>query len=403
MSRPATFMVSLGQCLSTMSLYPPGHPARERVVDASFARLADLLSDVAYAEFSIIGDGVVYQGRPVEELRAWDWATRLSGIGIERIEIDADVTRDGWEMALDEMWRQVNGRPSDTNDGRQMVASSVRFGSLRLMGGQGEVGSAGAPSAADAEAAAIAEAELSTLSLTLHEEIATVTWIHEEVLSLDRIPMAEVEAVVGSLAIAMHTNQKMLLPLVLLKDFDQYTTTHACNVSVLSMGLAVQLGLSRAEIRAFGIAGLLHDIGKVRIPKEILTKPGRLTQEEKAVMASHPVEGARLLLEREKGMQLAAVVAYEHHVCLDGQGYPRFHNDRGCHMASRIVHVCDVYDALSTNRPYRKPWSSEQALHYIEERAGTEVDPVISAAFAEMVRGATLGKIPMPEDDRDLT
>jgi putative nucleotidyltransferase with HDIG domain len=190
---------------------------------------------------------------------------------------------------------------------------------------------------------------------------------------------------------------------VMLKDFDQYTTTHACNVSVLSMGLAEKLGLSRAEIRAFGVAGLLHDIGKVRIPHEILTKPGRLTPEEIAIMSKHPAEGARLLIEREKGMQLAAVVAYEHHVCLDGRGYPQFHNDRGCHMASRIVHVCDVYDALSTNRPYRKPWSSEQSLHYLEEKAGTEVDPVVASAFAELVRGATLAKIPMPEDGAVVT
>ncbi len=402
MSQAATFMVSLGQCLSTMSLYPAGHPARERVVDVSYARLADLLSDVAYAEFSIIGDGVVYQGRPVEELRGWDWGTRLSGVGIERIEIDADVTRDSWEIALEEMWRQLNGRPPETHDGRQLVASPVRFGSLRLMGGEGEAG-ASAPSSAEVEAQAMAEAELSSLSITLSEEIATVTWIHEEVLSLDRIPMAEVEAVVGSLAIAMHQNQQMLLPLVMLKDFDQYTTTHACNVSVLSMGLAEKLGLSRAEIRAFGVAGLLHDIGKVRIPHEILTKPGRLTPEEIAIMSKHPAEGARLLIEREKGMQLAAVVAYEHHVCLDGRGYPKFHNDRGCHIASRIVHVCDVYDALSTNRPYRKPWSSEQSLHYLEEKAGTEVDPVIASAFAELVRGAALAKIPMPEDATVVT
>ena len=209
MSQAATFMVSLGQCLSTMSLYPAGHPARERVVDVSYARLADLLSDVAYAEFSIIGDGVVYQGRPVEELRGWDWATRLSGVGIERIEIDADVTRGSWELALEEMWRQLNGRPPETHDGRQLVASSVRFGSLRMMGGKGDAG-AGAPSSAEAEAQAMAEAELSSLALNLSEEIATVSWIHEEVLSLDRIPMAEVEAVVGSLAIAMHQRKRLL-------------------------------------------------------------------------------------------------------------------------------------------------------------------------------------------------
>ena len=208
--------------------------------------------------------------------------------------------------------------------------------------------------------------------------------------------MAEVEAVVGSLAIAMHREQKLLLPLVALKDFDQYTTTHACNVAVLSMGLAEAMGCSRAEIRSFGAAGLLHAIGKVRVPKEILTKPGRLTPEEMVVIATHPEEGARILLEKHKGMQMATVVAYEHHVCIDGHGYPRFQWSRGCHFASRLVHVCDIYDALSTNRPYRKPWTSEQTLHYIEEKAGTEVDPAICSAFANMVRASNIAAVPMP-------
>ena len=76
--------------------------------------------------------------------------------------------------------------------------------------------------------------------------------------------------------------------------------------------------------------GLLHAIGKVRVPKEILTKPGRLTPEEMVVIATHPEEGARILLEKHKGMQMATVVAYEHHVCIDGHGYPRFQWSRGC-------------------------------------------------------------------------
>ena len=103
MNSAAAFMVSLGQCLSTMALYTAGHPARERVVDAAFAKLVDLLADIQYADYSIIGDGVVFHGRVVEDLRNWDWASRLSGAGIERLEIDADVTRDGWVRALDEL------------------------------------------------------------------------------------------------------------------------------------------------------------------------------------------------------------------------------------------------------------------------------------------------------------
>lgn len=113
-------------------------------------------------------------------------------------------------------------------------------------------------------------------------------------------------------------------------------------------------------------------------------------------MATHPEEGARILLGKHTGMQMAADVAYEHHVCIDGHGTPRFQWSRGCHVASRLVHVCDIYDALSTNRPYRKPWTSEQTLHYIEKQAGTELDPAICSAFANMVRASNIAAVAMP-------
>ena len=174
-------------------------------------------------------------------------------------------------------------------------------------------------------------------SLSLQDEAATVDWIHDEVSTSERLPMGEVEAVVRSLSVAMQMEHRMLLPLLDLKRFDQYTTTHACNVSVLAMGLAERLGLGREEVRSFGVAGLLHDLGKIRIPREILTKPGKLSDEERAVIQAHPVEGARIVLSRERGLGVAAVVAYEHHVCIDGGGYPSFRFSRNCHYASRIV------------------------------------------------------------------
>jgi hypothetical protein len=138
MSTASGFMISLGQCLSTMALYSAGHPARECVIDASFARLVDLLADIQYADYSIIGDSVVFQGRVIDELRSWDWATRLSTAGIERLEIDADVTRDGWVQALEEMYAQLDGAAAPSNERRQLVATAIRFGSLRVMGGQGD-------------------------------------------------------------------------------------------------------------------------------------------------------------------------------------------------------------------------------------------------------------------------
>jgi putative two-component system response regulator len=90
-------------------------------------------------------------------------------------------------------------------------------------------------------------------------------------------------------------------------------------------------------------------------------------------------------------------VAYEHHVCIDGSGYPRFRYARDCHLSSRIVHVCDIYDALCTTRPYREAWDSERALGYLESRAGTEVDVAVTRTFCAMVRDSLPRRVEAPE------
>jgi putative nucleotidyltransferase with HDIG domain len=191
---------------------------------------------------------------------------------------------------------------------------------------------------------------------------------------------------VRSLAVAMHGGRQIVLPLLQLKEFDQYTTTHSLNVSVLSMALAEFQGLGARDVRAFGIAGLLHDVGKTKIPIEVLTKPGKLTDEERALMNGHPAAGARLLLDTEEELDLAIVVAYEHHIMINGGGYPSLAYPRSCHHASRLVHVCDVYDALRTRRPYRDAWEFERVLAYLHERSGLEFDVELVAAFIRMMR-----------------
>jgi putative nucleotidyltransferase with HDIG domain len=199
--------------------------------------------------------------------------------------------------------------------------------------------------------------------------------------------LLEAEAVVRSLTVAMHGDQQMLLPLLQLRQFDEYTTTHSLNVSVLTMALAEHLGLSSQDVRTFGVAGLLHDLGKVRVPTEILNKPGKLTDEERRVMQMHTVEGAKIIIASDDELELAAAVAYEHHIMINGQGYPTCHYHRDCHKASKLVHVCDVFDALRTNRPYRAAWELDRVLGYIEERSAMEFDPEIVKVFVPMMRG----------------
>jgi len=374
MADPVRFLTSFAQSLATMALYGEGHPARQRAVDRSFESLRELQAHDARPRFSFIGDEVVYGELSLRELGDWEWTPRLADAGVQRLEFEPDVSREEYEDFLDQVVARLTMAAIDTSEARVTRRSGVKFGVLGVKGEEQARAGAGNPAA--------------TIGYALGEEIETVRWMHREVEERGGLPLVEAEAVVRSLSVAMHGDSAFVLPLLQLKEFDEYTTTHSLNVSVLTMALAEQLGLRARDVRSFGVAGLLHDLGKVRIPKEILNKPGKLSDDERAVMQSHTVEGARIILTSDRELDLAAAVAYEHHIMLNGGGYPRCHYHRECHHASHLVHVCDVFDALRTNRPYREAWETERVLTYIEEKAGTEFEPTTAAAFVTMMRSA---------------
>jgi putative nucleotidyltransferase with HDIG domain len=372
MSDPVRFLNAFAHALGVMTLYPEGHPSRERAVDAAFNELDGLWAPIGHPSFTFLDDEVVFGRERLRELRSWDWGRRLVGAGIQRFEFERKVNRDEFDGFLDEILARLVLSSVDTGEARQMRSLGIRFGAVGL-----EQQEAVEPTPAFAVA---------TLELALGEEAETFRWLQTQVRSQGSVPFLEAEAVVRSLSVAMHGDSRMVLPLLKLKEFDQYTTTHSLNVAVLSMAMAESLGCSPAEVRTIGVAGLLHDIGKIRIPLEVLTKPGRLTDDERAIMNQHPIDGARIIMQSDEDLGLAAIVAYEHHIMLDGGGYPRLHYSRDCTMASRLVHVCDVYDALSTVRPYRDAWPSEKAISHLEERAGTEFDPGLVSAFVRAMR-----------------
>lgn len=372
MSEPARFLGSFAQALAGMSLYADGHPARARGIDAAYQELLDLQRDYPRPLFTFLGDEVIFGRLPLRDMRNWDWSSRLAEAGIQRLEFEERVSREEFEVFLEDVLARITMDTIDTAEARQLRPAAIRFGAVGVRGG-GEL--------ARDEALPTA-----TITFSLGEEAETIRWLHTEVQQREALPLAEAEAVVRSLSVAMHGDQQMMLPLLQLKQFDQYTTTHSLNVAVLSMALAEYLGLSASDVRAFGVAGLLHDLGKVRIPIDVLTKAGKLTPDERVLMNRHPVEGARIILESEQDMDLAAVVAYEHHIMLNGLGYPQVRFRRHCHEASNLVHVCDVYDALRTKRPYRDAWPVEQVLPYIEGRAGLEFHPEYVRAFIGMMR-----------------
>ncbi|HEV7992060.1 MAG TPA: HD domain-containing phosphohydrolase [Gemmatimonadaceae bacterium] len=377
MAEPVRFLTAFAQSIATMSLYGTTHPARTRTIDGAYRVLRDLQVHDPKPEFSFLGDEVVYGHLPLREMRDWEWAARLASAGVQRLEFPANVSREDFERFLDEVLARLSVAAADSAEMRPGTgATSIRFGALGI---RGEGRLAPLVPVALAPSGGAGRYELS-------DEVATVEWMHEEVSARGQLPLLEAESVVRSLAVAMHGDQEMLLPLLSLREFDEYTTTHSLNVSVLTMALSEAMGMGARDVRAFGVAGLLHDLGKTRIPLEILNKPGKLTDEERGMMQAHTVEGAKLILASDRELDLAAAVAYEHHIMIDGGGYPHRKIDRKCHCASTLVHVCDVYDALRTHRPYRAAWEQNAVLAYIEERSGTDFDAETAQVFVDLMR-----------------
>jgi putative nucleotidyltransferase with HDIG domain len=371
------FLLVLARTLSALGLYPEGHASRERVIDEVYEKLRRVLEDTTAASFGFLDSEVVFQGLPLRELRDWEWAARLPAAGVQSLEIEETVTRGELEEFLEVVLAGLGQRPPGTAHARPTRSGAIRWGAIGLRD-RGSVPD---------------ELASATIALSLVEEADTVQWIHGEIARGRALPLAEAEAVVRSLAVAMHGDQRVLLPLLQLREFDEYTTTHSLNVSVLAMALAEWMGLDGRDVRAFGVAGLLHDLGKVRVPADILTKPGKLTPQERELMDRHPVDGAEIILRAEPELDLAAVVAYEHHVMLNGGGYPTFTYARTCHLASRLVHVCDVYDALRTDRPYRDAWEQPRILAYLADRSGSEFEPDMAQAFTQMMRDWELADV----------
>ena len=177
-------------------------------------------------------------------------------------------------------------------------------------------------------------------------------------------------------------NPGALISLARLKIADDYTYMHSVAVCALMIALSRQLGLDAQQTRDAGMAGLLHDLGKAMIPMEILNKPGKLTDEEFALVKTHPEEGYKLLLEGKGISEIAKDVCLHHHEKIDGSGYPKGLNGESMSLYAKMGAVCDVYDAVTSNRPYKAGWDPAESIKRMAEWKG-HFDPTVFQAFVK--------------------
>jgi HD-GYP domain-containing protein (c-di-GMP phosphodiesterase class II) len=173
--------------------------------------------------------------------------------------------------------------------------------------------------------------------------------------------------------------------MVSLAEKDSSTEEHTRRVAALAVAIGEQFGLTAARLRALAIGGLLHDIGKLSVPNSILQKPGALDDSEFAIIKRHPGHGHELLAELGGFSSGVARLVLDHHERLDGSGYPRGITADELALETRILAVCDVYDALVSPRVYRGAWTPERALALLRKESGTAFDPDCVLALIRIV------------------
>jgi putative nucleotidyltransferase with HDIG domain len=188
-------------------------------------------------------------------------------------------------------------------------------------------------------------------------------------------------------------NPSALISLARLKTADDYTYMHSVAVCALMVALANQLGIDEKATRDAGMAGLLHDLGKALMPMEVLNKPGKLTNEEFNIIKSHPVEGHRILVEGGAVGDIPLDVCLHHHEKVDGTGYPDGIKDAEISVFAKMGAVCDVYDAITSNRPYKAGWDPAESIGKMTEWAKGHFDERVFQAFVRSIGIYPIGSL----------
>ncbi|MCO6058776.1 HD-GYP domain-containing protein [Pseudomonas sp. MOB-449] len=240
------------------------------------------------------------------------------------------------------------------------------------------------PQAESAEPVGLDEEVGRALRLCARSKQALVAMFNDARLG-HAVEVTQAAALVEQITESVIRHPNALISLARLKTSDEYTYMHSVAVCALMVALARQLRMDGEQVREAGLAGLLHDIGKMAVPLELLNKPGKLTDGEFIEMRKHPTAGARILLDSRQVSAAVLDVCLHHHEKYDGSGYPHRLAGERISLLARMGAICDVYDAITSDRPYKKGWSPAEALRKMAEWTRGHFDPLLFQAFVKSV------------------
>ncbi len=351
----------LTSALSTAALYSPEHP---RVME-HFARISDAFSVFHRTESELllarVDKELLYQGKPLGQSAN---IQRLARYCAEQNVGYIKFSRGFTPNELQQMLRVLLGKDS--------------IESLRTMTSLLQLGSVEAHS--DGHIRPIASFEAMT-----EEEKQGVQNQFDNISEKKDLDIQQLSALVAGFIEAFRREANPFLALVPIRMQDEYTFTHSVDVGILNIAQGMALGIEGQMLYDIGIAGMLHDVGKIFVDREILNKAGRLNDEEFALIKEHPSRGAQYLMNQEGIPRLAVFSAYEHHMRYDLAGYPKAPADWQLNICSQMTMISDTFDALRTRRAYKGAWDFSKVSGLMLRLSGAQLNPDLTFNFLKML------------------
>jgi putative nucleotidyltransferase with HDIG domain len=349
-------------------LYSPAHPLVVRGFEALTAAANEALHAAPTIVIGFIGDEIVVNDMrlPKGTAALVGFARDLRGREIDKITLNRGLTRDEVRHLL----AVFADRSSSAPLAGRLAQKGVRHVTL---------GRIVVEDVTDDQPGVAAARRVYSTAL----ETAESLWSAAK--AGDQPDPSAARKIIDGLARLVSQDRTSLMALTALKKYDNYTFTHMVNVAALSMAQARALNIEGPLLREFGFAALMHDIGKVRTPTEILNKPDKLTRAEFDVMKQHVVDGAHILRRTPEMPALAPIVAFEHHLKQDLSGYPENIGSRTLNLCTMIVSIADVYDALRSNRAYRHGLATARIRAIMGERDNPAFHPQLLKRFVNLL------------------
>jgi HD-GYP domain-containing protein (c-di-GMP phosphodiesterase class II) len=201
---------------------------------------------------------------------------------------------------------------------------------------------------------------------------------------------------------AVELNPGLVIPIIQLKRYDDFTFTHSLNVAIIALFIGKFLNLSKEELLILGLGALVHDLGKLKIPAEILHKPKKLDEKEFLIVKKHPVDAKKILEEQAKlNNNKSQLIAFQHHEKINGSGYPLGLGSKEIDFFSQITTVADIYEALTSDRPYRKGLPVSEVIEYLMGNAGYRLNMEVVEAFVRHISPYQVGDLVRLSDGRE--